>query len=213
MRKNLAYIFAFISWSAVIMQYWIMLENSPLTWGEVTIRFFSYFTILTNTLLAIYFSSQVHGDLHNRGKIWKKPGTLTAVTVYILVVGLVYQVALRSIWDPQGMARITDELLHTLNPILGLVFWWLFEDKKAVEWKQLPYWLIYPLGYFVYTVIHGQVSGFYPYPFVDLNTISLGQLGINFLVLACVFMGIAGLLVWIGKRLSLSHTQLQVNKH
>jgi hypothetical protein len=207
MRKNLAYIFAFISWSAVTMQYWIMLDNNPGAWGEVTVRFFSYFTILTNTLLAIYFSSQVHGDLHDKGKIWKKPGTLTAVTVYILVVGLVYQVALRSIWDPQGMARLTDELLHSLNPLLALLFWWLFEDKKAVEWKQLPYWLIYPFCYFVYTVIHGQVSGFYPYPFVDLNTISVGQLGINFLVLALVFMAISGLLVWVGKKLRVNQTQ------
>ncbi|GHB48010.1 Pr6Pr family membrane protein [Mongoliitalea lutea] len=207
MRKNLAYIFAFMSWSAVIMQYWLMLETNPLTWSEATIRFFSYFTILTNTLLAIYFSSQVHGDLHDRGKIWKKPGTLTAITVYILVVGLVYQVVLRAIWDPQGMARVTDELLHTLNPMLGLLFWWLFEDKKAVEWKQLPYWLLYPLGYFVYTIIHGQISGFYPYPFVDLNSISVGQLVFNFLVLSLVFMGIAGLLVWIGKKLRVNQTQ------
>ncbi|UJP65358.1 Pr6Pr family membrane protein [Mongoliitalea daihaiensis] len=206
MRKNLAYIFAFISWSAVTMQYWIMLEASPLSWGAATIRFFSFFTILTNTLLALYFSSQIHGDLHNRGKIWKKSGTLTAITVYILVVGLVYQVVLRSIWDPQGMARVTDELLHTLNPLLALIFWWLFEDKKAVEWKQVPYWLIYPLGYFVYTVIHGQISGFYPYPFVDLNTISVGQLGINFLVLAVVFMAISGLLVWVGKKSSMRQT-------
>lgn len=200
MRKNLAYLFAFVAWSAVTMQYWIMLEATPLSIGPATVRFFSYFTILTNTLLALYFSSQVHGHLHNRGKFWSKPGTLTAITVYILVVGLVYQVVLRSIWDPQGMARLTDELLHTLNPLLALVFWWLFEDKKAVEWKQLPYWLIYPLLYFVYTVIHGHLSGFYPYPFVDLNTISVGQLIINFLVLALVFMGIASLLVWIGKK-------------
>ncbi|MGY6521663.1 MAG: Pr6Pr family membrane protein [Mongoliitalea sp.] len=200
MRKNLAYLFAFAAWSAVTMQYWIMLEATPLAIGTATIRFFSYFTILTNTLLAIYFSSQVHGHLHEGGKIWKKPGTLTAITVYIVVVGLVYQVVLRGIWDPQGMARLTDELLHTLNPLLALVFWWLFEDKKAVEWKQLPYWLIYPLLYFVYTVIHGHLSGFYPYPFVDLNTISVGQLIINFLVLALVFTGIASLLVWIGKK-------------
>lgn len=199
MRKNLAYIFAFIAWSAVTMQYWIMLEASPLSWGEATIRFFSYFTILTNTLLAVYFSAQIYADLHEGGEIWKKPGTLTAITVYILVVGLVYQVVLRGIWDPQGMARLTDELLHTLNPLLALVFWWLFEDKKAVEWKQLPYWLIYPLLYFGYTIIHGQISGFYPYPFVDLNSISMGQLGANFLLLSMVFMSIAGLLVWSGK--------------
>ncbi|WP_291787371.1 Pr6Pr family membrane protein [Cecembia sp.] len=200
MKKNLAYIFAFITWSAVTIQYWVMLESTPFTLGTATLRFFSYFTVLTNTLLALYFSSQVHGHLHDSGKIWKKPGTLTAITVYILVVGLVYQFVLRGIWNPQGIARFTDELLHSLNPVLALVFWGLFEDKKAVEWKQIPYWLIYPLVYFVYTVIHGQISGFYPYPFVDLNVISVAQLITNFCILALVFMGIAGLLLGIGKK-------------
>lgn len=202
MRRELAYIFAFIAWSAVVMQYWVMLGRNELSWVEGSIRFFSYFTILTNTLLAIYFSSQIHGHLHNRGKIWKKPGTLTAITVYILVVGLVYQFVLRGIWDPQGMARFTDELLHSLNPLLALLFWWLFEDKKAVEWKQIPYWLIYPLVYFIYTVIHGQLSGFYPYPFVDLNEISIGQLLINFLILALTFSLLSVGFVALGKRIS-----------
>ncbi|EKB48941.1 Pr6Pr family membrane protein [Cecembia lonarensis] len=202
MRRELAYIFAFIAWSSVSMQYWIMLESTPFTLGTATLRFFSYFTILTNTLLALYFSSQVHAHLHDRGKIWGKSGTLTAITVYILVVGLVYQFVLRGIWDPQGMARFTDELLHSLNPLLALVFWWLFEDKKAVEWKQIPYWLIYPLVYFIYTVIHGLLSGFYPYPFVDLNEISIGQLLINFLILATTFSLVSLGLVGLGKRLS-----------
>jgi hypothetical protein len=76
MRRKLAYIFALITWSAVVMQYFIMLGNNSLSWLDGSIRFFSYFTILTNTLLAIYFSSQIFGELHQKGKIWKKPGTL-----------------------------------------------------------------------------------------------------------------------------------------
>ncbi len=204
MRRELAYIFAFVAWSAVVMQYWVMLGRNELSWLEGSIRFFSYFTILTNTLLAIYFSSQIHGELHQKWGIWKNPGTLTAVTVYILVVGLVYQFYLRGLWDPQGIAKLTDELLHSVNPFLALFFWWKFEDKRYLKWSSIPYWLIYPLVYFIYTVIHGQLSGFYPYPFVDLNEISFGQLLINFLILAFTFSLISVGLVSLGQRLSRS---------
>jgi hypothetical protein len=103
--------------------------------------------------------------------------------------------------DPQGLAKLTDELLHSVNPILALFFWWKFEDKKDVKLSSIPYWLIYPMVYFIYTIIHGQLSGFYPYPFVDLNEISVGQLLFNFLLLALAFSLISVGLVSLGTRL------------
>ncbi|MFC3161459.1 hypothetical protein ACFOEQ_26135 [Chryseobacterium arachidis] len=59
MKKILALIFALIGWFAVIMQYQLMLEDSKFTFLEMTIQFFSYFTILTNIIVAVYFTSQL----------------------------------------------------------------------------------------------------------------------------------------------------------
>jgi len=199
MKKNLALIFAIIAWIAVVMQFSIMLESRTHPLGETIIRFFSYFTILTNTLVAFYFSSQV--IFFKEDNFWNRPGTLTSITVYIVVVGMVYQIVLRSIWDPQGLARWADELLHFVNPLLVLWFWWRFEEKNKVQWSQLPYWLLYPFLYLVYILIRGQFSGFYPYPFVNVIELGFPMVAINSLVLFFVFLGLSAGLVFIGRKI------------
>src|SRR5690242_8869207 len=99
MKKNLALVFALLGWFAVIAQYVLMFQNRVTGIGEMTIRFFSFFTILTNTLVAVYFTYQALKGARIRAA--DKPGVLTAITVYITIVGLVYQVVLRWIWSPQ----------------------------------------------------------------------------------------------------------------
>ncbi|TVP46927.1 MAG: hypothetical protein EA341_13240 [Mongoliibacter sp.] len=200
MKNKLALIFGIVVWLAVILQYYLMMGNRVVGIFETTIRFFSFFTILTNTLVAVYFTIQASKKEHQRDGFWDNPGTLTAIAAYILVVGLVYQFILRPIWDPQGLAMVTDELLHSVNPLLVLYFWFRYEKKELVKWNQVSYWLIYPLLYFIWAMSHGLVSGFYPYPFVNLPEIGLTQLMINFVMLFGVFSGLSLLLVWIGKK-------------
>ena len=198
MKRNLALIFAIIAWFAVIMQFYLMLDGRTNPVGESVIRFFSYFTILTNTLVACYFLSQAF--ISERDSLWHQPGTLTAITVYIIVVGLVYQIVLRPIWDPQGLARLVDELLHSVNPILVLVFWWYYEEKSKVEWSQVPYWLLYPFFYLVYILLRGHFSGFYPYPFVNVTELGFPMVALNSLFLFVVFLSLSAGLVLLGRK-------------
>jgi len=55
------------------------------------------------------------------GIIFFEAGVITAITVYITIVGLVYNVILRFLWKPEGLQFIVDELLHTVIPLLLLV--------------------------------------------------------------------------------------------
>lgn len=200
MKKNIALIFALIAWFAVITQFYLMMENRVASVPETIIRFFSFFTILTNTLVAVFFTVQYMAK--NQNRFWHKAGTLTAITVYILVVGLVYQLVLRQIWEPQGMQRIVDELLHSVNPVLVLIFWFLYEKKDSIRWNRLPYWLLYPLVYLVYILIRGHFSGFYPYPFINVTELGMQQALVNSFFLLLVFLGLSAGLVWIGKKSS-----------
>jgi hypothetical protein len=101
MKKKLAAIFAIAGWFAIIAQYFLMIENRQATISETTIRFFSFFTILTNILAAVYFTSVIFTK-NLETKLHGTPGFLTALTTYITIVGLVYQVALRHVWHPEG---------------------------------------------------------------------------------------------------------------
>ncbi len=130
LMKIIAQVFlALIAWFAVIAQYFLMVDNRVAGVGETTVRFFSFFTILTNTLVAVYFTV-VSLNLNKKAlNFFYRPSTRTAITMYIIVVGLVYQFVLRHIWQPQGMHRVVDELIHTFIPSIVFLYF-LYHHKK-----------------------------------------------------------------------------------
>jgi hypothetical protein len=199
MRKNLAILFSFIGWFAVITQYFLMIENRVASIDETTIRFFSFFTILTNTLVAFYFTMQFWGKAN---LFFNKQGVLTAITVYITIVCLVYQIVLRQIWQPTGLQKLVDELLHTVIPVLVIIFWYLFEIKSAIKYSQILKWLIYPFLYFIYILIRGAFSGFYPYPFVNISELGLEKVLLNSALLLVGFSVISIIYIRVGKAIN-----------
>lgn len=193
MKFRLSGAIAIITWFAVIAQFMLMIQNRVESVPETIIRFFSFFTILTNTLVAVYFTLQLFS------KKEPKSGSLTAVTLYITIVGLVYQIVLRPIWNPEGMQMIVDELLHSIVPVCVLIYWMLFANKRAIKWNQIPKWLIYPLIYFVFILVRGNFSNFYPYPFVNVDELGMSTVLVNSVILMIVFIVIATILVGLGK--------------
>jgi hypothetical protein len=200
MNRKISLIFAMVAWNAVILQYYLMLEGSDQSFVESTVRFFSFFTILTNSLVAVYFTAQVISS--SQHSFWRKPGLLTAITVYIFVVGLVYQIVLRPLWNPEGLAKLVDELLHSINPILVLIYWWYYEDKLKVSMAQVPYWLFYPFFYLVYVLIRGHFADFYPYPFINVSALGFGMVALNSLILFVIFSGLSVGIVLLGRRIN-----------
>lgn len=84
-----------LGWFSVIGQFILMIQNRQADILETTIRFFSFFTVLTNLLVALYFTARITlFDKINFKKL-SHNGTITALTAFILVVGLVYQIILR----------------------------------------------------------------------------------------------------------------------
>ena len=199
MKNKLSILIVLITWFAVLTQYYLMIDNKVTSILETTIRFFSFFTILTNLLVAIYFTLSLIKKTNNPLLPINKPGTLTAVTVYITIVGIVYQVLLRHTWEPKGAQKVVDELLHTVIPILVIVFWFLYEQKETIGYKQIFKWLIYPSIYLIYILIRGNISNFYPYPFIDVGNIGLKQVFINSARLILFFVFISAGYIKLGK--------------
>jgi len=190
MKRKLTLFLAILGWIAVMLQFYLMMENRTVSKLESIIRFFSYFTILSNLILAISFSVQTFQK--------ETIKILTPVTVYITIVGLVYQILLRHTWSPTGLQRIVDELLHSIIPGLAVIYWFLYEDNK-LKYNQIPKWLIFPLVYLFYILIRGNYSGFYPYPFVDVSKFGLNQVLINSGLLIVVFVLFCVIFIWIKK--------------
>lgn len=204
MKRSRIYpaILSLLGWFALIAQYYLMIRNGKLPPEELTIRFFSYFTILTNLLVAV---SNTVLWLRPASRFFSRADTQTALTVYILIVGIIYNTVLRWLWQPQGLQRVVDELLHSVIPVMSLLYWILFTARRRMEWKQCWPWLIYPLVYFVYVLVRGAASGFYPYPFIEVNRIGITQALVNALGIAGIFLLLS--LLFIGITRSLTSTQ------
>ena len=190
---------AITGWLAVPGQFYLIIVNRPATIPETVVRFFSYFTILTNILVALSFTALLLRQGSSWRRFFSRPGVLTAIAVYIAVVGIVYNLVLRALWKPEGLQRMVDELLHTVIPLLYIVFWLINVSHSALSWKAILSWLIYPFIYFLYVLAGGALSGFYPYPFVNVREHGYGAVLLNSLYIMCAFVFLSAVFISIGK--------------
>ena len=166
-KKGSGILIAAIGWFALILQLYVMLNTNAKNAIAVTttvINFFSFFTILSNLLVAI-----------------------------------IYSVALRKIWNPEGLQLVADRLLHDLIPLLYLFYWLLFTPKKVLQWKHVPYWLIFPAIYLVYSLIRGALVNWYPYYFINAQELGYGKVAITSLLVLAAFILLGLLLVFINR--------------
>ena len=198
-RSLVLFIIFLLGWFAVSTQLVLMMGNRKADVGETIIRFFSFFTILTNLLVAIFASLKLFGK-NNKLASWPlNYRSETAITLYIVIVGLVYNIILRFIWNPTGLQRVVDELLHTVIPLLFLGYWISFVDKKLLVYKDILPWLIYPAVYCIFVLFRGYFSDFYPYPFIDVTVLGYAQTAINSFFLILVFIAFSLCFVVTGK--------------
>jgi hypothetical protein len=194
MEKRSARIYALlgavITWFAVIVQFYLLMKNNPAsTTLEKTLRFFDYFTVDTNILVALSFTFIALNSNSRLGRFFSKASTVTAITAYIIVVGITYNVFLRSAWNPQGLQKVADELLHSVIPVLYVIFWVAFVPAEKLKWRYVFLWLVYPIVYMIYAIIFGAITKYYPYPFVDVNELGYNKGLLNAaLVLLTLFL-------------------------
>lgn len=192
---------AVLGWFALLAQLYLIIVNNAIPVAESVIRYFSYFTILTNIVVTSCFTTLLLNFNKSRQGFLAGAGVLAAVTVYISVVGIVYNLILRFTWQPQGLQLAVDELLHAVIPVLFIVYWLIFVPKNTLNWSDAFLWLMYPFVYLVFVLLRGSLSGFYPYPFIDVKKIGYNKVLLNSFYLLIVFLTLSLLLVWIGKLL------------
>ena len=191
-----------IGWFAVLMQLYLIIINRVASLPETIVRFFSFFTIQTNILVAICFTCLWLMPKSKWGLFFSNANNTTAITLYIMIVGLVYNVILRFLWAPIGSQKIVDELLHLVVPVLVLIFWIVFVSKKKLEYNTILSWLIFPSLYLAYTLIRGAFFNFYPYPFVDVNALGYSEVALNSLLMLLAFLFFGFVLIAVGKKAS-----------
>ena len=115
----------------------------------------------------------------------------------ILLTFLVFNIMLAGAEgrDPQANWRVGSLLAHVTLPILYIVDWFLFYERKKTKWFYPFASIGFPIAYVLFLLIHAIILNFdssilipttttpliYPYFFVNLET-----------------QGVGGVLMWIG---------------
>lgn len=163
-------------------------------------HFFSYFTILTNTTLAVFLASEVCFK-NSKFSLWfQKPVVNGAVCLYILIVGIIYYVLLNNTWKPVGAEYFASHTLHGFVPLMYAIIWYKYLRSSVLEYIDALKWLVFPALYFVYLLIRGQIIDKYPYFFVDPTKIGFGGVVIYSVGILVFFFGLGSLLVFLDKK-------------
>ena len=121
----------------------------------------------------------------------------------ILIVGIVYSVALRALWHPQGLQKLADIALHDVAPLLWLGLW-LAAPHPRLAWREIGWALLPPALYAAYALARGAADGWYAYWFLDPSRQNPSELAATIAVMLCAFALLAAALVgidrWLGRR-------------
>jgi hypothetical protein len=198
-------VIALVTWAGLAIQAYLSYEwsmNVGLSFFGFISKFLSYFTVLTNILVAVTLTITLIATKSKIGTFLSKPRAQTAVAVYIGIVGLVYTLVLRAAWAPEGIAKLADATLHDIVPILYIVFWFIFVAKGTLEWRFAFGWLLYPIFFVVYTLVRGAVTNDYPYPFADVTQLGYPAALLNAFFMLIGFFVASEILIGIDKLMS-----------
>ena len=158
--------------------------------------FYTYFTNISNFLcfgvmaIALVQTTKKKEDSYvTAAPLFKFIGVLG-----ILLTFLVFNIMLAPVRDAQLNWRIGSLTFHVVLPILYIVDWFLFYERKQSKWYYPIASMGFPLAYAVFLLIQACILGFdssilipttttpliYPYFFVNIET-----------------QGVPGVLMWI----------------
>ena len=182
---------AAVAWAALALQLWLIVDKIGL--GPGLWRFLGFFTILANMGAAIVAT----GVALNCPRIGGPRARLMAA-VSIVMVGLTYSIALRSIWNPTGLQKLTDFALHDLTPLLFMIVW-ILAPNGSLGRRDLGWALVPPALYAAYAMVRGAMDGWYAYWFLDPSQQAPLELAGSVALMIAGFALIAALLLWLDR--------------
>ena len=203
MKNSYRIMCALIAWVVLSLRFVDMLiigEYSSI--AETLFVYFGYFTVWANILIALALTAPLLNPDRKLANFFKRPAVRAALASYILMVSVVYHMLIVPYWNPQGFTWVTATGLNTVMPILYIIDWLFFAEKRPIFYKHLPYWLIFPAVYGVTSIIRGLLTGVYPYPFLNVTDLGIGNVLINMFGLVAVFAVVGPIFIAVAHLIS-----------
>jgi hypothetical protein len=176
------------------------------------VNFFSFFTIDSNVGTVVVFLIGAVLLLRGTGDDPEWFAVLrAAVTSYMAVTGIVYNMLLRGVNVSEGsVLPWSNEVLHVVGPLLIVIDWLFAPGRRRLDWKRIWVIVAFPIVWAVYTMVRGplaynDVAGmptWYPYPFLNPANSPEGYVTVAFYVLliAAIIGGVGAAVIWVSRR-------------
>ena len=161
-----------------------------------TIEYFSYFTILSNIVVAV--GTGLFAANPDRREHWAGALRIAGI-VMISVTGIVYHLLLAADNDPVGIAFVTDAGLHTVVPLVTVLGWIVVGPHRRFGPHILARAMVIPIAWLAYALVREAIVGEALYPFMDVGELGGGQVALTLLAIA-LFATALGLVVLAGDR-------------
>jgi hypothetical protein len=158
------------------------------------VRMFSLFTVQSNILVAVAAFSLALAPARD-GTLWRVL-RLDAL-VGISVTGLAYTSVLRTQHQLHGWAAATDAVFHYVVPLAVVIGWLVFGPRPRCDARTACLSLAWPVAWLAYTLLHGYVTGWYPYPFINAATHGYATVALN-AVAALAALAVMAAAFWLG---------------
>lgn len=149
---------------------------------------FCFFTVQSNVLVGV--TCLLLAIRPQRSSTVFAVARLTGV-VAITITAVVYHTALRDLRELHDWAWLADVLLHTVVPLLAIGGWLLFGPRRLTAWRTVWLSVVFPACWLAFTLVRGPITGFYPYPFVDVDAHGYPEVLRNCAVVALLFVAVA----------------------
>ena len=196
--SSFAVIVAAVAWLALMLQYWLILWDGSA--GAMTIRYLSFFTILSNILVALVATSAATGGNWAPLRFLRRPSIRGLAALSISVTCLIYATILAGQWHPQGPQLIADRALHYVIPALYLVWWVALVPHGSLGWGDAMRWLTFPLVYLAWSLLRGAIVHEYPYPFLDVTHLGYASMLVNAMMVGVLFLVLGLVIVALDRR-------------
>ena len=161
-----------------------------------TIEYFSYFTILSNIVVAV--GTGLFAANPDRREHWAGALRIAGI-VMISVTGIVYHLLLAADNDPVGIAFVTDAGLHTVVPLVTVLGWIVVGPHRRFGPHILARAMVIPIAWLAYALVREAIVGEALYPFMDVGELGGGQVALTLLAIA-LFATALGFVVLAGDR-------------
>ncbi|HSX34701.1 MAG TPA: Pr6Pr family membrane protein [Candidatus Saccharimonadales bacterium] len=168
----------------------------------VPANFFSFFTIESNIFAAAIL---LYGAFLHMSKRPRPSAAYDIVrgasVLYMAVTGIIFALLLSGL-DAGVLTAVPwdNTVLHYLMPIAVCADWLLNPPLAKIRLKKALVWLVYPIVYLAYTLVRGNIVGWYPYPFLNVAENSYASIALVSVGIAVV----AATLSWVITRVKRS---------